>query len=271
MKYCQSSFERQVLESVLIQSERKHHNILNSRSEYNRCSLPRLSTKMGEDSYKEFGQEIENEKNGELRIKKKIRELRKEKNKARLHPTKEVGPKRRKINEQNNYITINEIWGKPPVATQIKNKHENQIENKPSKKPRITCWEDAKKETPTNTNIAEIENTNETKNQEQDAELEKIFQQKEHSTEHGNINHPTIQKNELDQLSWELLELCQEYLQKNDTAWKKRKLKRQEEKERLERLEKAKIKSKEAKMKHIEKNIEEGMKRIPETERNNLL
>ena len=131
VKYCQSSFERQVLESVLIQSERKHHNILNSRSEYNRCSLPRLSTKMGEDSYKEFGQEIENEKNEELRIEKKIRELRKEKNKARLHPTKKVGPKRRKINEENNYITINEIWGKPPVATQIKNKHENQIENKP--------------------------------------------------------------------------------------------------------------------------------------------
>ena len=61
---------------------------------------------MGEDSYKEFGQEIENEKNKELRIEKKIRELRKKKNKARLHPTKEVGLKRRKINEENNYITI---------------------------------------------------------------------------------------------------------------------------------------------------------------------
>ena len=93
---------RKKLPSKLLQSERKHHNILNSRSEYNRCSLPRLSTKMGEDSYKEFGQEIENEKNEELRIEKKIRELRKEKNKARLHPTKEVGPKRRKINEENN-------------------------------------------------------------------------------------------------------------------------------------------------------------------------
>ena len=152
VRYCQTSFERQILESVLIQSERKHHNILNSRSEYNRCSLPRLTTKMGEDSYKEFGKEIENEKNEEIKIEKKIRELRKIKNKARLHPTKEIGSKRRKINEENKYITINEIWGKPTISTQMKNKHENQNENIPSKKLRIICWEDLEKETTTNYN-----------------------------------------------------------------------------------------------------------------------
>ena len=37
-----SSFERQIAESVLIQAERKKHNMLNSRSEYNRCSLRRI-------------------------------------------------------------------------------------------------------------------------------------------------------------------------------------------------------------------------------------
>ena len=42
---------RQMLESVIIQ-KKIHHNILNSRSEYNRCSLPRLSTRLGEKKYK---------------------------------------------------------------------------------------------------------------------------------------------------------------------------------------------------------------------------
>ena len=45
LKYTRSSFDRQILESVLIQNNRNHH-ILNSRSEYNRCALPRLSAKM---------------------------------------------------------------------------------------------------------------------------------------------------------------------------------------------------------------------------------
>ena len=53
LKYTRSSFERQILESVLIQNNRNHH-ILNSRSEYNRCALPRLTAKMGNKEIKEF-------------------------------------------------------------------------------------------------------------------------------------------------------------------------------------------------------------------------
>ena len=51
---------------------------------------------MGEDSYKEFGQEIENEKNEELRIKKKIRELRKRKIKLDFTPPKRLAQKEEK-------------------------------------------------------------------------------------------------------------------------------------------------------------------------------
>ena len=65
--------------------------------------------------------------------------LRKKKIKARLCRTKEVGQKRRKVDEK--YVTIIEIWGKAPVAAKRKNKHENQIEEQPStKNKRITCW-----------------------------------------------------------------------------------------------------------------------------------
>ena len=47
VKQTRTSWERQFLESVTIQQSTKH-NILNSRSEYNRCSLQRLSTRLGE-------------------------------------------------------------------------------------------------------------------------------------------------------------------------------------------------------------------------------
>ena len=53
MRFTRSSFERQILESVLIQSRRDHY-ILNSRSEFNRCAIPRLVTKLGEKELKEW-------------------------------------------------------------------------------------------------------------------------------------------------------------------------------------------------------------------------
>ena len=46
-----SAFERQVQESVRIQQESGRHNIQNSCSEYNRCALPRLTTKLGEEEF----------------------------------------------------------------------------------------------------------------------------------------------------------------------------------------------------------------------------
>ena len=92
-KFCKSSFERQILESVTIQHERNYHHLMNSKSEYNRCSLPRLSTKMGDQEMKEYKIEQEKDKQDEEILEKKIRTLRKELNKSRMHPTKESGPK----------------------------------------------------------------------------------------------------------------------------------------------------------------------------------
>ena len=80
-KFCKSSFERQILESVTIQHERNNHHLMNSKSEYNRCSLPRLSTKMGDQEIKEYNLEQEQEKHEEENLEKKIRILRKELNK----------------------------------------------------------------------------------------------------------------------------------------------------------------------------------------------
>jgi hypothetical protein len=46
-KTAKTSFERQIFESVEIQ-ENRHHHLLNSRSEYNRCAVPRLMCKLGD-------------------------------------------------------------------------------------------------------------------------------------------------------------------------------------------------------------------------------
>ena len=69
----------------------------------------------------------------------------------------------------------------------------------------------------------------------------------------------------------ELRRLCHEFLQENDKDWEKRKNERLEEKYRLERIEKMKIKSKNAKIQHIEKTIENGLNKIPEQEKYKIL
>ena len=65
----------------------------------------------------------------EENIENKIRQLSKERNKARLRPTREQGPakKRRKVHE-NEYINIKEIWGEPNVREQQKNKEKQRAE-----------------------------------------------------------------------------------------------------------------------------------------------
>ena len=131
IRTCKTSFERQVYESVAIQQEREQHHLLNSRSEYNRCSLPRLSTQLGENEYKKLNKELHNEKQQEELIESKIRNLRKQRNKERLMPVKSenMGTKRRKININNEYITIQEIWGEPEKTEQTIRKAENNLDD----------------------------------------------------------------------------------------------------------------------------------------------
>ena len=82
LQYTRTSFERQILESVKIQENKEHH-LLNSKSEYNRCAIPRLTSKIGEKMYKEWREDEKMEKEEEMRIEEKIRMLRKERNRER--------------------------------------------------------------------------------------------------------------------------------------------------------------------------------------------
>ena len=253
-KFCKFSFERQVHEAVTIQEERKEHFLMNSKSEYNRCSLPRLSTKFGEQEIKDLVQEQETDKKDEEWLDKKIREMRKHLNKTRLHPTKEGGPKpkRRKVGD-SDYVSIGEIWGKPDMSKPAKTKLEMDENPRSLKMAKVDDLSPPKTKIPTfPPPIKPVEISQLLPKQEQ-------FKQER-----------LIRKQEKEK-AWELRKLCHEFLQDNDKDWEKRKNERLEEKSRLERIEKMKIKSKNAKIQHIEKTIEIGMNKIPEHEKNKIL
>ena len=71
IKFHKSSYERQIHESVMIQNNRKHH-LLNSKSEFNRYALQRITIKMGEKELKGIEKEIEEERKIEEEIEVKI-------------------------------------------------------------------------------------------------------------------------------------------------------------------------------------------------------
>ena len=71
LRYHRSAYERQIHESVAIQTQRKHHHILNSKSEFNWCALPRMSLQLGENDYRK-------QREKELEEKEQEEELHKE-------------------------------------------------------------------------------------------------------------------------------------------------------------------------------------------------
>ena len=82
LKQASSAFNRQIAESVEIRNSLKHH-ILNSKSEYNRCALPRLTAKLGNFSLDELDKKKKEEKERERKWAEKVRDLKVTKSKTR--------------------------------------------------------------------------------------------------------------------------------------------------------------------------------------------
>ena len=118
VKFQRSSFERQINEAVTIDRESKTTEILNSKSEWNQSQLPRLVTRIGNpnEELKRLENEIAEEKKVEEELEKKLRTLRKEKNKKRLITEKGQPAKKRQKIQDSEYISIRETWG-PPLPT----------------------------------------------------------------------------------------------------------------------------------------------------------
>ena len=113
--YCRTPLERQVMESVKIQEERMKNISMNSRAEYSRSTIPRLTAKMGEKEYDERrGKEKKEDRDMEEKVRREIYRRKKELCKIR---STEIHEHQEKL-ENNNYKKrkINEL-GTHPIPT----------------------------------------------------------------------------------------------------------------------------------------------------------
>ena len=104
VKSTRSAFERQILESVEIQKAR-NQLIMNDKSEYNRCALPRLTTRLGEKELSKWREEDKKEMEREATLEEKIRLRKKEKAKRRAENNRRMEPgqsrrKKQRVEEQ---------------------------------------------------------------------------------------------------------------------------------------------------------------------------
>ena len=103
VKAARTAFNRQVGESVQIQENASRHEILNSKSEYNHCALPRLTTKMGENTVDKLEKMKRTEIEKEKELSRKIRDLKVRQSTSRRGETSSLtqpATKRRKINSK---------------------------------------------------------------------------------------------------------------------------------------------------------------------------
>ena len=223
LKYARSAFERQVEEAVLIQQERVSHNLLNSKSEYNSCALPRLETRMGEGNMmkemKLLEREMEIEREQEEDLKDRIRVIRKSRNSARLDKTRGVPSAKRRKTGSGEYISIREIWGNPQRYTAKKTPAEDAEEDQEHPRPQVELPETKK---------LRVEVTEEEEGKEEefpevkdwDRELERKVEEIQREVAEN------IQKEEEErdrrETAWELAKECEEYLSDNNTDWERK-------------------------------------------------
>ena len=109
VKAARTAFNRQICESVEIQNNKKNHYILNSRSEYNRCALPRLTAKLGEETFDKIDKEKREEKMAEIELTRKIRNLKVKKSQDRRELSSRMeqpAEKKRKTGEESHRRVI---------------------------------------------------------------------------------------------------------------------------------------------------------------------
>ena len=71
-------------------------------------------------------------------------------------------------------------------------------------------------------------------------------------------------------ISWKLMNYCVNFLRENDDNWKKITEQRKRDQEKMERLQRAAQKKREAKISFIQKKITENMERLPVRERERM-
>ena len=260
IKTARTAFNRQVGESVYIQENAANHEILNSKSEYNRCALPRLTTKMGDTTVDKIEKMKKEEIEKERELMKKIRDLKvHQSNRRREIVSSKIQPaaKRRKINkEEFKRVQQDERQSKKRIDEERKDVAENYF----------PIFKRAKKNTPEEENEkGRLETDEKEINVEERIESEEERTNKE--IEDEKIKEERKRRAEKLSKGWELFKICKEIIEKEGGNWKiskeRREIEKKREEEKQERILRAQIKQGEWKKTRIQMKITETLEKLP--------
>ena len=268
LRQTRSALERQVTESVIIQEEQRDHYLMNSKSEYNRCSLPRLTAKLGSKDYDKIRQdELEEEKREEQRVREEIRTRRKERCKLRnqeLHPREQderenKSHKRRKLEETGEYKTVYQVQND---EKRVRKNSRTHADKEPEIKRRKKLQDE---------NNGVPEHLMDTGWQERRKQILESREQEER------VRTRRIEMARRLEEGWRLTRICKEYIRENSNTWQELDDRREQAKldqERNERLDKARRRKDEflEKRRKEEKliRIDEMLKELPRDEKEQL-
>ena len=285
VRHTRTSFERQILESVIIQENRNHH-ILNSKSEYNRCALPRLTTKIGENDYKKWEDKQKEDAVKEKEIESQIRDLRMKRYKTRQpESSREEMPANKKRKTAGD--KYKKVFQKDAPKEKRKEKErpdENPNSSKRSKLEEILPQADSQTPPPSGIRRGE-ESTPDKSGQILFGPLETVeileFDYVKHVKEHEEKEKKEEEKRKTRieiaarmEKSWELMRCLKEIIKENSPNWETSKEKREKERieaeKKAERKEKAREKKEKTMNNFVQKKITDALYKLPEKERNEL-
>ena len=222
VKQSRTAFNRQINESVEIQNNSQHH-ILNSKSEYNRCALPRLSAKIGEESLKGLQQKRMEEKKQEAELLDKIRTIKVRRSFARRNqPSRKEQPaeKRRRIDkeEYKRVVQKSEEAKKREVEEdETATRPEESVKFYPIFKKRRAEMIKPKENSENTENPVEYKEKDE-----EELTLEEQIEVKNKEMEEENIRREERRKvaAKLSQ-RWELLRVCRDIMKEDGINWSK--------------------------------------------------
>ena len=281
VKSHRTAFNRQISESVEIQNQKRDHYILNSKSEYNRCALPRLTAKIGEESYSKMEKQKKAEKEEERLLERRIRELKVKQN---------LEKKKDSFERRQDFLQTEQPAGKKRKLN--KYEYKRVLEQKKEAKKRERMEKAEEKETGTY-EIFELSRRKKHKTENRDKEVEaveveetetrwekawtqeewnkRIKEQQDQLDKEEEERNKRITLSKRLQQGWELLRVCKEIMETEGYKWKiskeRQEMERNRREEKEERLRRAQGLNQKAieteNMKQIQKKITESLRELP--------
>ena len=218
--------------------------------------------------------ELQKESSKEAEFERKVRQMRKERNKARLQRDNITEPRKRMKVDETSYISVRQTWG-PPEKTEPMKDRERKNDEQPNckrKRKEITTI------VQTEGKVAEGEPVS-MKNYEiyvvDKVDWErKLADHKEMLEREYDERNKRIELAKEKENTWQLYRECQRYLEQNERNWQVRKMQREQEIKRKERLEIANHKrealKEKVRIRKLKEKIETEMEKLPGKEKERI-